>query len=53
LEEELDKPYNAFDAKPCHVGKIRFHNIRRGEKKKNLTYFGLSHGFNSLIRLFL
>jgi hypothetical protein len=34
MEEELDKPYNAFDAKPCHVGKIRFHNVRRKKMKK-------------------
>jgi hypothetical protein len=34
LEEKLDKPYNAFDAKPCHVGKIRYHNVRRKKMKK-------------------
>jgi len=34
LEEKLDMPYNAFDAKPCHVGKIRFHNVRRKKMKK-------------------
>jgi len=26
FEGELDKPNNVFDAKSCHVGKIKLHN---------------------------